>query len=126
MNKLKIIWPVLAGFLTVVILSIATDVVLEGIGLFPPASQGLFDPILLLIALSYRTAYAFAGGYVTGKLAKSNPAKHVKALLVVGIIMGLLGVVAGWNLSQHWYPNSLVITSALGVWYGGKMGMKKK
>ncbi len=125
-NVLKSIWAVLAGILTVVILSIATDAILEAVGFFPPPSKGLFDPTLLLIALIYRTVYAFLGGYVTAKLAPAKPKRHVKILLIIGTVMGLLGVIAGWNLSQHWYPISLVITSALAVWYGGKFGMKKK
>ncbi len=111
---------VVAGFLVVVFLSVGTDSLLEATGFFPSPDQGLFDTTLLGIALFYRTVYAFVGGYVTGKLAPSNPLKHVKILVVVGTIMGLLGVIAGWNLSQHWYPIALVITSAVAVWYGGK------
>lgn len=125
-NTLKSIGAVFAGIIIIVFLSVLTDIVLETIGFFPPAMAGLFDPVLLLIALAYRTLYAFFGGYITAKLAPNNPEKLVKILLVIGTVMGLLGVFAGWNLSQHWYPISLVISSGLAVWYGGKYGMKGK
>jgi len=126
-NLLKSIGAVLGGFFTVVILSVATDAFLEAVGFFPPATQGLFDPALLVVALAYRTLYAFAGGFVTGKLTPNKKSlKLVKILVVIGTIMGTLGVFAGWNLSQHWYPISLVVTSAFAVWLGGKLGLKSK
>jgi hypothetical protein len=125
MNKhlLKNIWAVVAGILVVVVLSIGTDTFLESVGIFPSPTAGLFDPKLLLLALAYRTLYAFAGGYVTARLAPKNPQRLVIILLVIGTLMGLMGVVAGWNLSEKWYPISLVFTSALGVWFGGKFGI---
>lgn len=122
----KNIWAVVAGILTIVILSTATDMILEGVGFFPPPTAGLFDTNLLLIALLYRTIYAFVGGYVTAKLAPSNPEKLVKILLIAGTLMGIFGIFAGWSLSSHWYPISLVVTSAFGVWYGGMIGIKKR
>lgn len=128
MNKkrLKSIGAVLGGFVSVVVLSVLTDTFLESIGFFPPITQGLFDPGLLVIALVYRTLYAFVGGFITGKLTPNKKSlKLVKILVAIGTIMGTLGVFAGWNLSQHWYPISLVFTSALAVWFGGKLGIKK-
>jgi len=122
----KSIWAVIAGILTVVVLSVGTDLFLEVIKFFPPASAGLYETKLLEIALAYRTLYAFAGGYVTAKVAPKNPKKLVIILLIIGTIMGILGVVGGWNLSAHWYPIALVFTSAAGVWFGGKFGMRKK
>ena len=123
---LKSIGAVVAGVIVIVVLSVVTDMLLEKIGFFPSPSQGLFDTNLLVIALLYRTAYAAAGGYVSARLAPSKPLKHVKALLIIGTFFGILGVIGGWNLSQHWYPISLVITSAVAVWFGGKMGINRK
>ena len=123
---LKNFAAVASGVVIIIILSIATDTLLERIGFFPPPTQGLFETNLLAIALLYRTVYAYLGGYLTAKLAPTNPMKHVKILLVIGTILGILGVIAGWNLSAHWYPVSLVITSAIAVWFGGKQGIKSK
>lgn len=119
------IGAVATGVVTIVLLSVVTDYILESIGFFPPATEGLFDTRLLLFALAYRTVYAAIGGYITARLAPTPKIKHLKILLGIGIVMGLLGVVAGWNLSGRWYPISLVVTSALAVWYGGKYGLRK-
>lgn len=123
---LRKVGAIVAGVLAIVVLSVVTDTLLEKMGFYPPLSQGPLKQNLLAIALFYRTVYAFLGGYITAKLAPSNPKKYVMILLVIGTILGILGVVAGWNLSEHWYPVSLVVTSALAVWFGGKVGMKVK
>lgn len=123
---IKSILSVFAGILVVVLLSVGTDMLLEKIGLFPPQSQGQYNTNLLAIALLYRTVYAFLGGWVTAHLAPANPMKLVKIVLIIGTVMGILGVIGGWNLSAHWYPIALVITSAIAVWFGGKMGIKGK
>lgn len=122
---LKSIGSVLAGIIVIVVLSIATDALLENTGVFPSfaeqmAQGGLFITWMLALALFYRTVYAFVGGYVTAMLAPSNPKKHVLILNCIGAVMGILGVIGGWNLSAKWYPISLVITSVIAVWYGGK------
>ena len=125
-NIFKSVSSVIAGMMVIIILSVVTDMVLEKVGFFPPQSQGAYASNLLAIALFYRTLYAVAGGYVTAKLAPSKSMKHVIVLLVIGTVLGILGAVAGWNLSQHWYPIALVLTSAIGVWLGGKLEVKQK
>ena len=68
MKILRSIGAVLAGFLACAILSIATDVVLEALKLFPPQDQpGLYTDSLLLIATAYRTLYTILGGYLTAR-----------------------------------------------------------
>lgn len=124
-NVFKSIGAVVAGIIVIVVLSVVTDMILESVGIFPPPDNGLFDPWMLLVALAYRTVYAFFGGYITAALSPQNPMNHVKVLLGIGTVMGILGVIGGWNLSAHWYPIGLVITSAFAVWYGGMMKMKK-
>lgn len=121
MNKGKSIWAVIAGFLTVVILSTATDTVLEAIGFFPPIGTGLFDTKLLVIAFAYRSVFTVAGGYVTAIVAPQNPMKHVVVLGLIGTAAGIAGVFFGWNLSDHWYPIALASTGFLFTWIGGKL-----
>ena len=121
MNTLKTIWAVFAGFVTVVILSVATDFALESVGIFPPPDQGLFITWMLILALAYRCVYTVAGGYVTARLAPDRPMRHVIILGIVGVVAGSIGVVVGWNLSAHWYPIALVITALPCTWLGGKL-----
>lgn len=123
--KLKSIGAVLAGFLTVVILSTLTDAILEKLGVFPPiSSAGLFVTWMLILAFAYRSAYTVLGGYVTAMLAPKNPVNHVRTLGVLGTIGGVLGVIAGWNLSAHWYPIALAVTAFPLTWWGGKLRAK--
>jgi uncharacterized protein YndB with AHSA1/START domain len=125
MIVLKSIGAIVAGFLTVVILSTGTDYVLETLGIFPPASEaGLFIPWMLGLALAYRTVYTVLGGYVTAWLAPEKPMRLVHILAVLGTIGGIAGIVAGWNLSQHWYPIALAVLAYPSVWLGGRLNEK--
>ena len=121
-NIFKSIGVIVAGFATVAVLSIVTDTALEKLGIFPPVSEhGLFITWMLVLALLYRSIYAVVGGYVTAKIAPSNPMRHVIILMVFGGVAGIAGAIAGWNLSSHWYPALLAITSPFFVWLGGKL-----
>lgn len=124
MKTLKKIGAVIAGFITVVILSTVTDMVLEKLGIFPPPTGGLFVTWMLLLAFAYRSAYTVLGGYVTARLAPENPKQLVTILGIIGTLAGIGGVVAGWNLSAHWYPIALAVTAFPLVWFGGSL--KKK
>lgn len=126
MNMLKSIWAVFAGFLTVVILSTATDFLFEGFGIFPPIGQGIFIMWMLVLALTYRLIYTVMSGYVTAKLAPQNPMKHVTILAVIGTTAGTIGIFVGWNMSQHWYPIALAVTAFPCTWYGGKLIKKNE
>lgn len=121
-NTFKSIGAVVAGFATVAILSIATDFVLESLGIFPSATNlGLYVTWMLVAALLYRSLYTIVGGYVTARLAPQNHVRHVYALMILGGLGGIAGIFAGWNLSPHWYPILLAVTGPLFVWLGGKL-----
>ena len=122
MNILKSIGAVVAGFVTVVILSVVTDKIMEATGVFPsPSDTGLFVTWMLVVALIYRSVYAVIGGYVTALCAPHNPLKHVHVLAVFGVIGGVTGVIVGWDLSAHWYPIALAVTAYPLTYWGGKM-----
>ncbi|MCX9025466.1 MAG: hypothetical protein OIN85_05150 [Candidatus Methanoperedens sp.] len=126
MNKtiFKSVGAIIAGFITVFVLSIVTDFVLETLGVFPPPVQGLFTTWMLMLALVYRCAYTVAGGYITAMLAPDRPMRHAITLGIIGIIAATLGAAAGWNLSQHWYPIALIVTGLPCTWLGGKLKTK--
>lgn len=123
MNKiLKSIGAVIVGFATVAILSIVTDTVLEGLGILPTSSEsGAYVTWMLALALFYRSIFTLVGGYVTARLAPTNPTKHVYALMILGGIGGALGAISGWSLGNHWYPVALAVTGPIFVWFGGKL-----
>ena len=128
MNKttLKSIGAVLAGVITIVILSVGTDWVLETLGIFTPPDQGLFVPWMLMLALIYRSIYAVAGGYVTAMLVPSRPIRHAIILGITGVVLSTFGAMAGWDLSSHWYPVALIITALPCTWIGGKLKTKSE
>lgn len=123
MITVKSIGAVLAGFLTVVVLSIGTDFVLESLGLFPPQNEpAAYTWGMLLVALIYRMGFTVAGGYVTAKLAPTNPMRHVIILGIIGMTVGTLGAIVTWDMTpEHWYPVALVITALPCTWFGGRL-----
>jgi hypothetical protein len=126
MKTVQQIGAVLAGFLTVAVLSIATDTVLEKTGIFPPPSdQGLFITWMLLLAFAYRSLYAVAGGYVCAALSAENKKRQVTILGILGTAGGIAGVVYGWNMSDHWYPIALAVTAFPLTWLGGSLKQQR-
>ncbi len=121
MNTFKSVLAVFAGFITVVILSVGTDFILETLGIFPPPGKGLFVTWMLLLALIYRSIYTIAGGYVAAMIAPNRTMRHVIILGIIGTVAGTIGVVVGWNMSAHWYPIALAVTAFPLTWLGGKL-----
>ena len=118
------IGAIVAGFLTVVVLSIATDIVLHMLGIFPPLGERMSDA-LCLFATVYRTLYAIAGSYVTARFAPGRPMQHALAGGAVGFLLSTLGAVATWNkgpaYGPHWYPVALILTAMPCAWAGGAL-----
>jgi hypothetical protein len=114
---------VFLGFITVVVLSLGTDQVLHVLQVYPPWGQPMFDPVLNLLALSYRIVYTIVGGYITARLAPQNPMRHALALGVIGTVVGTAGAIATipMHLGPSWYPIALVVTALPCAWLGGAL-----
>lgn len=125
LNLLKSIGAVLAGFITVAVLSILTDTILETLGVFPPMTRPeAYVTWMLVVALLYRSIYTVAGGYVTAKLARNKPMCHVWWLMGIGGASGTVGAIAAWGLGNHWYPVLIAVTGPICIWVGGKLFMR--
>jgi hypothetical protein len=124
---LRSIGAVLAGFFATFILSIATDLVLHAVGVFPPWGQSMSDALFVL-AMFYRTIYTLGGGYVTARLAPNKPMSHALVLGVIGLLAAIAGTVATWNkgpeFGPKWYPLALVVLAIPCVWFGGKLAQR--
>lgn len=118
-NIFKSIGAVVSGFVSIVILSVAADLLFEKLGVFP--HQQLFDAWMLGIALAYRSVFTVVGGYVTARLAPQNSMRHVYVLMALVFVGSIAGVIAGWSLGNQWYPLALAITGPLFVLLGGKL-----
>lgn len=121
MKALKSIGAILAGIVTLVILSVVTDMILESTGVFPPPNQGLHVTWMLALALVYRCIYQIFGGYVAAALAPDKPMRHITMMGIIGVVLSLIGVIIGWDLSDHWYPIALAVLAFPTVWLGGKL-----
>ena len=116
------IWAVVAGVLVIIVVTTLVDIVLHVIGVFPPVDQPISDALALL-ATTYRIVISVGGAWLTARLAPQNPMKHAMILGVVGVVLGLVGVVATWNLGlgPRWYPIALVVLAIPQCWAGGKL-----
>jgi hypothetical protein len=121
MNK-KSVWAVVAGVIFIVVVTTLADILLHVARIFPPMDQPINDSLALL-ATSYRIVISVAGAWLTARLAPDKPMKHAMTLGYVGVILGLIGVVATWNkgLGPRWYPIALVVLAIPQCWVGGKI-----
>src|SRR5215213_8517786 len=123
---LQSIGVVLAGLLFVIIITTATDALMHATGIYPfvqPMADSLF-----LFAVSYRTIYGIAGGYITARLAPHNPIRHALILGAIGSVLALAGTLATWNrgpeFGPKWYAITIIILAIPTVWIGGKLVRK--
>jgi len=115
---------VVAGFLIVAGLSLATDQVMHVLDVYPPWGEPMWSPWLNLLALTYRTVYTILGGYVTAWLAPRAPGRHVAILGVIGLAAGTAGAVAAISMADlgpNWYPIALAALAYPSVWIGGRL-----
>lgn len=116
------IWAVVAGVLTIILASTLVDIVLHVVHVYPAMNEPLTDALALL-ASSYRLVIGIAGAYLTARLAPDRPMRHAMILGCVGVVLGLIGLIATWNagLGPRWYPISLVVVAIPQCWVGGKL-----
>jgi hypothetical protein len=116
------------GFLSVAVLSLATDQVLHVLNVYPPWGEPMYDPRLNLLALSYRIVYTVLGGYLTALLAPRAPMRHVAVVGILGVIIATLGAVVAIrmaDLGPDWYPIALAVTGFPCVWLGGVLQQRR-
>ena len=121
MNKRSIL-AVLAGLLFILVVTTLVDIALHRAGVFPPMKQPISDGLALL-ATSYRIVISVAGAWLTARLAPDKPMKHALILGGIGVVLGLVGVVATWDmgLGPRWYPILLVVLALPQCWAGAKI-----
>ncbi|HYV86175.1 MAG TPA: hypothetical protein VFB49_09705 [Patescibacteria group bacterium] len=78
---------------------------------------------VLFIVVVTTLVDALAGAWITARLAPQKPMKHALILGGVGVALGLVGVVATWNLGlgPRWYPIALVVLALPQCWAGAKL-----
>ena len=118
---------VLAGFAAVFVLSLGTDEVLHVLAIYPPWSEPMRDPMLNLLALSYRLVYDTFGSYLTARLATRNPMGHVWVGAAIGLVLTSAGVVLAMqmDLGPLWYPIALTLSTLPTAWLGGTLYLRR-
>ena len=111
-----------AGVIVIVVVTTLVDFALHAVHVFPPMDQPI-DNALAALATSYRFVISVAGAWLTARLAPDRPMWHALMLGCVGVVLGLVGVVATWNLGlgPRWYPIALVVLAIPQCWLGAKI-----
>ena len=115
---------VLAGFVTVVALSLGTDQLLHELEVYPPWGQPMPQPGLNLLALAYRSVYAVLGSYIAARLAPRAPMRHALILGGIGFVLSFAGMLVALGMPELgplWYPIALVATALPCAWIGGAL-----
>jgi hypothetical protein len=125
-NILRSVGAILAAVITVILLSLGTDVILHASGVYPPWFQPMADALWVL-ALAYRIVYGIAGGYVAARLAPNQPMKHALIVGFIGLALTIVGVAMHWDkgpeFGPKWFNLGLVFTAVPCAWTGGKLVM---
>ncbi len=118
------VWAVVAGILVGVALSLATDVVLHAVGVYPPWGQPVSSGPLAL-ATAYRAVFGVVAAYVTARLAPYRPMAHALAGGFLGSVVSAIGAAVTWNkgpaFGPHWYPVALVLIALPCAWLGERL-----
>jgi hypothetical protein len=121
---LRSIGAVLGGVVTVIVLSLATDVVLHAAGIYPPWFQPMADSLWVL-AVAYRVVYGVVGSYITARIVRDRLMMHAMIVGVIGFALSVLGVAANWNkgpaYGPRWFAIALILTTLPCAWIGGKL-----
>ncbi|MGC1459402.1 MAG: hypothetical protein WA825_14095 [Steroidobacteraceae bacterium] len=122
---LRSVIAVLAGILTLTVLSFAIEAAMDPLllRLFPHAlpnetALGL-NPMVRALMAAYGAASILAGGYVTARLARRAPVGHA---LAMGFLQCALTLVAMLTLSKHastWVWLTSAIMAVPAAWIGG-------
>ena len=113
---------IVAGIGFVIIVTTIVDLILHVAGVYPPMDQPMGNALAVL-ASSYRLVISIAGAYLTARIAPDRPLWHAMMLGYAGVVLGLIGLIATWNLGlgPRWYPVSLVLLAIPQCWSGGKL-----
>ncbi|MGH7676870.1 MAG: hypothetical protein ACRENU_00305 [Gemmatimonadaceae bacterium] len=127
-NIPRSVGALVAGFVTVFLLSLGTDQVLHVLNVYPPWGQPMWDAGLNALALGYRIVYTILGGYIAARLAPNAPVRHAVILGAIGLAFATLGAVVTitkYDFGPDWYPILLAVTALPSSWLGGVLRQRQ-
>ncbi len=120
----KSIGALLAGFVLVVVISIATDVLLERGGIMKLPFHLNTNGFIIVVIL-YRTVYGILGSFVTARLAPNRPLLHAMIGGFIGLALSITGAIVMREEGPAYYPIALIILALPTAWVGGKLAIRK-
>ncbi len=114
------IGAVLAGLVSIFVVTTATDVVLHGAGVFPDWSTRMSDGLFVL-ATAYRVAYGILGSYITARLSPDRPMRHALILGAIGVVLSIAGALALGDRGPLWYSLAVIAMSLPCAWAGARI-----
>ena len=125
-NVGRSVWALFCGFAVAVILSLASDLAVHELGLWPDTQRPMSPP-LFVVATVYRTIYGVLSGYVVARLAPYRPLEHALVGGGIGFVLSIVGAAATWNkgLGPHWYPVALILLALPSAWAGGILRVRQ-
>ncbi|HEY4943663.1 MAG TPA: hypothetical protein VII56_19705 [Rhizomicrobium sp.] len=125
MTWLRSAGALIAGFVAVVVLSIASDIALQGSGIFKGLDSGPLATPFLLAATAHRSLWAVLGSFIAARLAPDRPMAHALILGGVGVVLNIAGMIVMWRLGAHWYPIALTLLALPCAWAGGLLATRR-
>lgn len=117
------IFALFSGFVVNILMSLATDVTFQAIGVMPVLGQQPMSDFQSALAAAYRMVYCVFSSYVVAWLAPCRPMAHALIGAGAGMVIATVGAIATWNkgLGPHWYALLLVVLALPTGWLGGKL-----
>jgi hypothetical protein len=114
---------VVAGFVTIAVLSMGADVLLRQAmpGAFAPGTGRVDDPRILLLMIAYVGLFAVFGCWLTARLAPSRPMRHALILGALGLVLNVGGSIAMWDTAPAWYHVVSMLLVMPYAWLGGRI-----
>ena len=120
----RIAIAVFVGLVVTAALSIATDLLMVSLGVFPKDGDIMMNQGLLVLASAYRALFSILGAFVACLVAKHYFRRAVLILGGIAAVLAVLGIFAmwnRWNASTAWYPISLAVLAIPYCLLGGKL-----
>lgn len=113
----RIIAAVLAGYILIGCLVVATDAVF---GTLNPELMNMrpLPAYYLTISCVTSTLYSVVGGYVAAVIGRARSSTAAIWLIIFGEIIGVASTIGFWSRMPHWYSFALLILYPPAIWIG--------
>jgi hypothetical protein len=117
---------VLAGAVVWAVLWVGgTKVVQMAVPTALPAGQPVTDTGVLVSLILYSVVLSILAGYVTARIASSDPAPAVRGLAILQLVLGVGIEASAWSLTPVWYHIVFLLLLVPATIYGGRLAIRR-